>query len=153
MKKLLLILVVILLPIHLIGQQSKEKHPTPLVKFGDNVKLPLTTKEKAQIIEVYGEYANEYVFENPHRLRSLKHLLRNRIVYKTMSDNEDKKPYVNLSEVPLNNAFVEGLKRDVTFNAKNFNPLKYNFNLFTKRGGMYRIDGTNQYIIIKSQYQ
>ena len=72
---------------------------------------------------------------------------------KTIGEEENKKPYVLLSKIPLNTAFVKNLKRDSSFNPNDFNPLKYNFNLFTKNGGMYRVDGTNTYIIIKSQYQ
>ena len=80
MNKLLTILVVILLPMSILGQQTKQKNPLPLAKFDDNVKLPLTAKERAQIIEVYGESADKYVFNNPNMLRSIKHILRNHYI-------------------------------------------------------------------------
>lgn len=153
MKKLLLILVVIILPIHLIGQQKKQKNPVPLAKFDDNVKLPLTAKERAQIIEVYGEYADKYIFSKPHRLKSIKQLLRNRIVIKRITDPNSKKPCTKLSEVTLCNGFVGDLERDITFDPKTFNPLKYNFEFYSRSAAIYQVDNTDYYIIIKSQYQ
>ena len=79
MKKLFTILSLILIPLCVSGQQSKQKNPLPLVKYDDNVKLPLTAKERSQIIEVYGDYAEKHVFSNPQRLKSIKHILRNRV--------------------------------------------------------------------------
>ncbi|MBO6881408.1 MULTISPECIES: hypothetical protein [Winogradskyella] len=153
MKKLLTILVVILLPMSILGQQTKQKNPLPLAKFEDNVKLPLTAKERAQIIEVYGEYADKYIFSKPHRLKSMKQLLRNRIVIKLITDEGSIKQCTKLSEVSLCDGFVSDLKRDETFNPSTFNPLKYNFEFYSRASAMYHVDNTNYYIIIKSQYQ
>lgn len=153
MKKLLTILVVMLLPISIFGQQTKQKNPLPLAKFDDNVKLPLTAKERAQIIEVYGEDADKYVFNDPHRLKSIKHILRNRVVIKLISNENEKKPCPKLSEVSLFDGFVSDLERDKNFNPENFNPLKYNFEFYSRASAIYQVDNTNYYIIIKSQYQ
>ncbi|WP_299125318.1 hypothetical protein [uncultured Winogradskyella sp.] len=153
MKKLLTILTLILIPLFVGGQESKQRNPLPLAKYNDNVKLPLTVKERAQIIEVYGNYAEKYVFSDPNMLKSIKHILRNRVVIKLITDENDKKPCTKLSEVSILTGFVSDLERDKIFNPDSFNPLKYNFEFHSRAAGMYHVDNTNYYIIIKSQYQ
>ena len=153
MKKLLTILIVILMPFCVFGQQTQKKHPLPLAKYNDNVKLPVTANERAQIIEVYGELADKFVFNDAHRLKSIKHILRNRVVIKLITDENSKKACLKLSEVSVFNGFVPDLERDETFDPKSFNPLKYNFEFHSRAAGIYQVDNTNYYIIIKSQYQ
>lgn len=153
MNKLLTIIVVILMPMIMLGQQTKQKKPLPLAKYDDNVNLPLTAQERAQIIEVYGDYAEKHIFSKPHRLKSIKQLLRNRVEIKLISNENDKKPCPKLSEVSLCDGFVSDIKRDETFNPSTFNPLKYNFEFHSRAAAMYQVDNTNYYIIIKSQYQ
>lgn len=153
MKKLLPILVVILMPMLMFGQQTKQKNPMPLAKFDDNVKLPLTAKEKAQIIEVYGEFADKYVFNDATRLKVIKQILRNRVIIKRVIDEKNKKACPKLSEVSLFNNYVSDIERDKVFNPNDFNPLKYNFEFYSRASAMYQVDNTNYYIIIKSQYQ
>jgi len=153
MKKLLTILVVILLPLCLFGQKKTQKIPLPLAKFNENVKLPLTAKERSQIIEVYGEYAEKYIFSNSNRLRDIKQILRNRVVIKMITNRNEQKPCPSLSEVSLFNSFVPSLERDKNFDPNTFNPLKYNFQFHSTSASMFQVDNTNYYIIIKSQYQ
>lgn len=153
MNKLLTIFVVIILPMTMLGQQSKQKQALPLAKFDDNVKLPLTSKERSQIIEVYGDAADEFVFDKPYQLKNIKQILRNRVVIKTITDPNEQKTCIKLSEVPLFTSFVKDMSKDKTFDPKNFNPLKYNFEFHSRNAVMYQVDGTNYYIIIKSQYQ
>ncbi|VAW36026.1 hypothetical protein MNBD_GAMMA01-1060, partial [hydrothermal vent metagenome] len=38
------------------------------------------------------------------------------------------------------------------FNKNTFNPLKYTFDFYSRGGYMYKVDNTNYFIIIKSQY-
>ena len=149
MKKLLTILSLILIPLSMTGQQSKHKNPLHIAKYDDNVKLPLTAKERAQIIEVYGDSADKLVFSNPHMLKSIKHILRNRVIIKLITDENKKKACPKISEVSL----FEDSESDKVFNPNDFNPLKYNFNFYSRAGGIYQVDNTNYYIIIKSQYQ
>jgi len=153
MKKLLTILSFVLIPICVSGQQSKHKNPLPLAKYDDNVKLPLTIKERAQIIEVYGDSAEKFVFSNPSMLKSVKHILRNRVVIKLITEENDKKSCTKLSEVSVLTGFVADLERDKIFYPDTFNPLKYNFEFHSRAAAMYHVDNTNYYIIIKSQYQ
>ena len=153
MHKLLTILTLMLLPICVFGQQKSPKQPLPLAKFDKNVELPLTAKERQQILEVYGDKADKYVFSNKNRLKTIKQLLRNRVIIKKITDENEKKPCPKLSEVPLFNTYVPELERDQTFNPQDFNPLKYNFQFYSVGTYMYQVDNTNYYIIIKSQHQ
>ncbi len=141
------------MPFCVFGQQTKQKYPLPLAKYNDNVKMPLTSVERAQIIEVYGESANKLVFSNPHRLKSIKHILRNRVVIKLITDSKNKKVCTKLSEVSVFSSSVPDSETYETFNPNNFNPLKYDFNFYSRATGMYQVDNTNYYIIIKSQDQ
>ena len=152
MKKLLTILVVMLLPICMFGQQKTQKMPLPLVKYNENVKLPLTVNERSQIIEVYGEHADKYVFDNPNRLKEVKNILRNRVVIEK-HPNKDLSSFKRLSEVPLVNDYNKNLQYDFGANVENFNPLKYNFNFFSRNGiEYYRIDNTQYLITILPQH-
>lgn len=151
MKKLLFISALILMPLCMFSQQSQQKNPLPLAKFNDNVKMPLTANERAQIIEAYGESADKLVFNIPHRVKSIKHILRNRVVIKLITDENEKKACPKLSEVAHFTDLDSELKE--TFNPNNFNPLKYGFDFYSRSAAMYHVDNTNYYIIIKSQYQ
>jgi len=151
MKKLLIILVLLIMPLCAASQQSKQRNPLPLAKYNDNVKMPLTAKERAQIIEVYGESADKLVFNIPHRLKSIKHILRNRVEIKLITDEDSKKACPKLSEVTFSESM--DFEVDKRFNPNNFNPLKYNFNFYSRSAAIYHVDNTNYYIIIKSQYQ
>ncbi|GAA0741692.1 MULTISPECIES: hypothetical protein [Flavobacteriaceae] len=124
-----------------------------LIKYNDNVNAPLNSKELKQINEVYGDKSNEYVLNRPQRLKDIKNLLRNRIEIKLISNPNDQKQCPLLSEVPLLNYYVSDLRRDTVFNPQTFNPLKYLFNVNGLSGEMYRVDNTNYFIIIKSQFQ
>lgn len=151
MKKILIIMTLIVMPFCMSGQQSKQKNALPLAKFDANVNLPLTAKERAQIIEVYGDSAEKLVFNMPHRLKSIKHILRNRVVIKLISDVKDKKTCPKLSEVSL---FNDSNATDAkAFNPNDFNPLKYDLNFYSREAGLFQVDNTNYYIIVKSQYQ
>lgn len=153
MKKALFIFVLILMPLGMFSQQSNQKQPVPLAKFNDNVKLPLTANERAQIIEAYGESADKLVFNNPHRLKSIKHILRNRVRVEWITDEKNKKPCPKLSEVINSLPLDAKSKINTVFNPANFNPLIYGFQFYSRAAAMYQVDNTNYYIIIKSQYQ
>ncbi|MCB0400331.1 MAG: hypothetical protein KDD26_12100 [Winogradskyella sp.] len=152
MKKFLTIFILILLPLCSFGQEKSNKVPLKVIEFKDNVDLPLTAKERLQINEVYGKYAEKYVYSNTFRLKSIKDILRNRVVIEYISKESDKKDCQKLSEIPLLNSFVSDLERDKTFDPKNFNPLKYNFTFHSRGDTMYQVDNTNYFITIKSQY-
>jgi len=151
MKNLLIITALILMPLSVFGQQSNHKNPLPLAKYNDNVNLPLTAKERAQIIEAFGESADKMVFSNPHRLKSIKHILRNRVQVKLINDKNQTKPCPMLSDVTSSEDL--DAQNNKPFDLDNFNPLKYDFNFHSRSASMYQVDNTNYYIIINSQYQ
>lgn len=135
------------------AQKSKSQQPLPVIEFRDNVDLPLTANERAQIDEVYGEFAEEFVYSKPFRLKSVKNILRNRVIIERIEDNGKKKDCTKLSEVTVFNSFVKDVSRDENFDPKDFNPLKYNFLFHSRSAAIYHVDNTNYYITIKSQYQ
>lgn len=146
MKKLQFIFMLTLIPLCMFSQQSIQKKALPLVNYNYNVNMPLTAVERAQIIEAYGESAEKLVFSIPHRLKSIKNILRNRVEVKLIVNKNEKKVWPKLSE-------VSGVEKSKSFDRNNFNPLIYGFNFNTRIGATYQIDNTNYFIIIKSQYQ
>ncbi|OZV66784.1 hypothetical protein CA834_13160 [Winogradskyella aurantia] len=138
-----------------IGQtnSSPKKVPVPLAVFDDNVSAPLTLKERNYIIEAYGDYAEQYVFSKPQMLKSIKQLLRNRILIEKKSNFEKRNEATKLSEVPLFNNYVPELSRDELFDPRNFNPLKYQLEFYSLETKIYNVDGSDYVILIKSQHQ
>jgi len=136
-----------------VNAQSKTyKQPLSVINYNNNVNAPLKSKELSQIQEVYSNKAKDYVLSKPQRLKDIKNILRNRVVITTISYLQKQKKCEALSQVPLFNIYNKSLTRSV-FNELNFNPLKYNFDFYSRGTSMYRVDNTNYFIIIKSQYQ
>jgi len=149
----LVALVFCLLATSLIAQTNNQRQPLPLVTYNQNVDAPLTQIEKNQLQDVYGDKLQAYVLSQPQRLKAIKNILRNRVEVVEISNPRDQKDCKLLSEVTLFNYYVNDLKRDQLFNKSNFNPLKYNFDFYSRGSHMYRVDNTNYFIIIKSQHQ
>ena len=153
-KKLLLPLVIVftLLAISQGYTQSiSNSQLAKVINYPDNVKAPLTSNEMKMLKEVYADQLHNNVLSKPQRLKDIKHLLRNRIEIKLTSNPKDQKQCTLLSQVSLFNNYVKDLKRDTSFNPRNFNPLKYMFKFFSGGPHMYRADNTNYFIIIKTQ--
>ncbi|WP_037348978.1 hypothetical protein [Sediminibacter sp. Hel_I_10] len=133
--------------------QSQSQHrESQIVNYAENIAAPLSSSELSKIKEVYGDKAEKYVLSKPQRLKDIKNILRNRIEFITVQNPQDQKDCELLSEVPLFNYYVSGLKRDDTVSIETFNPLKYLFNYNSIGNHIYRIDNTNQYILVKSQF-
>ncbi|NIK93193.1 hypothetical protein GZ212_13605 [Mangrovimonas sp. CR14] len=133
--------------------QGKRTNPklTQTINFKTNVEDPLTDKEFKMLKEVYGDRLDELVLNKPQRLKDLKNILRNRVQFIEYPQGNDK-PYPLLSEVPLFNNYVQGLTRDAHPKKETFNPLKYNFSFYERYNLTFRIDNTNWFIIILSQF-
>ena len=115
-----------------------------------NINVIIAQQINFRIQEVYGDKTQELVFNDPIRLAFLNDLLENRIkIIESPAVGEDK--YIKLSTVTLLNKYNPSLSRDVVFDTLNFNPLKYNFNFFSKTASVYRVDNTNYLIVIKPQ--
>lgn len=134
------------------AQTNGQKQPLAIVQYNDNVNAPLTANEELQLKAVYGDNLQEYILSKPQRLKAVKNILRNRVEIIEFSDPKDQKDCELLSEVSLFNYYVKDLKRDFVFNKNTFNPLKYNFNFYSRGSHMYRVDNTNYFILIKSQH-
>lgn len=118
----------------------------------NNLDGKLTKKEKQFIVEVFGDKADELVFNDVNFLKSIKHLLRNRITIKKIAPNSKGKKGLLLSQVAMSNDYVLQKKENVN-SIENFNPLKYKMAFFSKGTYMYIIDNTDYVIQIKSQYR
>ena len=133
------------------SQSNQKQKPLQHVVYNDNVDAPLTANELAQIVEVYGEHAEEDILSKPQRLKDVKHILRNRVEIIELP-GKDLSSFENLSAVPLFNHYNKGLSRDASYNPSTFNPLKYQFNFYSREGSKtYRFDNSQFLVIIKSQ--
>lgn len=146
MKKLLCFIVIIITSVSIYAQRSSDFVQSRAC-IDDNTKTALTQNERSFINEVYGDYAEKLFYNNAQRLKYVKHILRNRVFIEYL-ENKDLNSIKNLSEVPLVKDLNPNLRRDVSYNKNTFNPLKYNFNFFSRQESSkyYRIDNT-QYLI------
>ena len=131
---------------------SRLYSPLEVVQYDSNVNTPFSATELSQLNEVYGASLDKEILSRPNRVLAMKNLLRNRIVIENRSKPKDQKKCTLLSEVPLFDAFVSTLQRDSVFNPQEFNPLKYAFSFYSQGEHMYRVDGTDYFIIVKSQH-
>lgn len=129
----------------------KNQGPQP-VSFKSNTKASLNNAELAKLKEVYGADLKTEILDRPARVLTIKEILRNRVIVREITDPNKQKPCPKLSEIPLFDAFVSTLKRDVVFNPKSFNPLKYDFKYHKPGFQLIRVDNTNYFIIIKPQH-
>ncbi len=128
--------------------QSSQK-----VTYNDNITLPLSAKENAQIKEVYGVYSENDVMNRPQRLKDIKNILRNRVEV-IDAGMKDLSGLPKLSEVELFNDLVSTMTRDLVFSPNDFNPLKYKFNFYSRDTTKYYwVDNTSFLIKIKPQHQ
>ena len=136
------------------NSQNSNRHYLPLevVHYNTNVSAPFSVDEIVQLNEVYGAFLDKEILSRPQRVLAMKNLLRNRIIIENRPNPKDQKKCTLLSEVPLFDAFVSTLQRDSAFNPQEFNPLKYTFSFYSRGEQMYRVDGTDYFILVKSQH-
>jgi len=155
MKRLLLLVsfFAVIFTAQNVNAQGNRKLKTQPVNYGDNVEAPFTARELSMLKEVYQDKLEEYVLSKPQKAKDLKHLLRNRIEIKRNSEliNYIDK-YELLSKQGLFNYYNSNLTYDKNFNPSNFNVLKYNLQFFGNGTNIYRIDNTDYFIYIKSQF-
>jgi hypothetical protein len=135
------------------AQITNQKQALPIVQYDQNVEEGLTKVEQEQLKAVYGNELHNQVLSKPHRLKAIKNILRNRVEILEFPNPNDQKNCTLLSDISLFNYYVPELKRDIVFNVNTFNPLKYNFEFYSRGAHMYRVDNTNYFILIKSQHQ
>ncbi|WP_179005412.1 hypothetical protein [Winogradskyella forsetii] len=149
MKKFLLVLPLLFFSIATFSQNKSGI----TIQYPENVEAPLTKEEKAMIEEVYQSKTKELVYDDEQFLKDIKHLLRNRITIYQDSNPKTQKKGMLLSDTPLFNKHNKDLKRDVDFDLKNFNPLKYELDFFANGTYVYRIDNTDYFIQVTSQHR
>lgn len=130
---------------------AQNTNPSNEINFANKTRTPLTALEKKQINEVYGQFAQKEIYSRENRVVFMKQLLRERLEIKKVTAHPKQQTMAKLSEVPLFDVFNNKLKRDRRFNPKNFNPLKYRLNFYSKSFQTYHVDGKDYYIIIKPQ--
>ena len=103
------------------SQNSNRRYlPLKVVQYDANVNVPFSATEMLQLAEVYGSFLEKEILNRPNRVLFMKNLLRNRIVIENRPDPKDQKKCPLLSEVPLFDAFVPTLQRDLGFNTQKF---------------------------------
>jgi hypothetical protein len=123
------------------------------IEFNANVASPLTNRELQLITEAFGSKTQSLVLDNAAYLQDLKNLLRNRIRIEKVSDASKQKKVRLLSEIPLNKTHNPAVTREQEFNINTFNPLKYQMDFFSNGTYLYRVDDTDYFITITSQYR
>lgn len=102
---------------------------------------------KEFVKEVFGSHSDDLVFNSKSsRLKLFKNFLSR---FKIELHPEYKgKNFNTLSEVELNDKYNKNLKRDVKMDVSSFNPLKYNFQMFSKKRQFFRFKNSDYIIII-----
>lgn len=99
------------------------------------------------VYEVFQEQSEKLVFnEKSSRFKMYVNFL-DRFSIENHPEFKGKK-FDNLSKITLNNKYNKNLKRDFFMDAKTFNPLKYNFEMFSKKKQIIRFNETDFFIII-----
>lgn len=100
------------------------------------------------VTEVYGD---NFAASNPTLVTAFGTLLTTRIVFRAEAETSDEK-YPRLSTLGLNNktnplipAFSGG------FDLNTFNPLRYQFDFFSDKTQIIRIDGTDLLMFVEPQ--
>jgi hypothetical protein len=97
-------------------------------------------------------YGSEFLQHNPELLDPLVLLLRDRIAYQFEVAPPDEK-FPKLSSFPLMNKANPSVNAPdpAAFDVTTFNPLIYNWDFFSDRVQVFRIDGTDYLMIVQPQ--
>ncbi|MBG24589.1 MULTISPECIES: hypothetical protein [Croceibacter] len=115
-------------------------------------KIPSDSQVVTLVEEVYSENSEKEIFNRKARYNFIKNLLQKRIVVTSDKDILNKiEDEVYLSEVPVFNTFNASLKKPLSFNLANFNPLIYNINWYDVKPHYYKIDNQNLLLIVFPQ--
>lgn len=152
MQRLLFIITFLILSNNFVIAQSNELYLNrDVVNVNPNLTPHFSNLERSMLQTVFGVHLQDHLQRNPLQELFFKDIFRNRVIVKNIDNPRDQKSCPLLSEVPLFNYFVKGLKRDKVFNPLTFNPLKYKFPFYSKNTTIFRVDGTNYFIFIRPQ--
>lgn len=141
-NKIALLFLLFMTGIMVTGYAQEQEAPFKLRKYA-----PDMGNFEKHVKEAYGEKANELVFEEPSRLKTIKNIYQNSIVV-VESAYKFKKNVSELSTVPLLKRYNSSVSR-TSFFPETFNPLKFRFDFYSNEKQFFHVDGTNYYIIIK----
>lgn len=130
-----------------------EKTDRTLIPYQDNLRAPLTKRELQMVTEVFGGETKSMVLDDAAYLNDIKNLLRNRISIQEVTEPSKQKKTKLLSQIPLNKTYNSNLTRDNNFDKGSFNPLKYQLDFFENGTYLYKVDNTNYFIQVTSQYR
>ncbi|MFN8275352.1 MAG: hypothetical protein U0X58_10805 [Flavobacteriaceae bacterium] len=103
------------------------------------------------IREVYADAAESLFFKpNSTRLKLTTNFLQRVYIVKDAKYKATKLP--SLSSISLINDYNPGLTREAVFDPKTFNPLKYDFDMFSKSRSIIKVDDTDYAIIIEPRH-
>tara|TARA_Y100001978_G_C23580649_1_gene378806 strand:+ start:32 stop:463 length:432 start_codon:yes stop_codon:yes gene_type:complete len=118
---------------------QSNKHDSWIIKFDQNVYLPLTEQEEIFIISAFGKNFFKRIVETNALEIYYKDILRNRVkvLFKKYHEGESLN---KLSSLHNTNRI---------FDKNNFNPLIYDFDFESKKSQAYRVEDTDYIVIIK----
>ena len=140
-----LIIFIYLLLFNFSGFSQERERKSWISSFPENVNLPLSSSEIDKIESAYDDksYLNK-IYSSKALMKEFKDILRNRV--KIEQENIKDISYAPLLSSIKFHGNKKLLKRK--FDLKFFNPLLYDFDFFSKKKKIYRVDGTNYLIII-----
>ena len=130
-----------------IAQNNSERYVKWTTHYPSNIDAPFSKSELNKLEEVYDQNLKNKILDRPIRVKDIKDILRNR-VYIYQENIKDLSNIGLLSELALFDIYNKKIIRPV-FDINNFNPLLYNFNIFSKLKQTYRVDNTSYLIVIK----
>lgn len=142
--RLIFLVFIIFISFNFSGFSQDSKRNSWITVYHDNVHFPLTDAEANKIESAYGKHYLNEIKSSKSLLKDLKDILRNRVSIE-IERNKDISKFPPLSSIKLNE---KASSIEKIFSVKNFNPLKYNFDFYSKIKQIYRVEGTNYIIII-----
>lgn len=120
--------------------------------------LQAQEKEKIniQVNKIEGYINEAYATQNvsikesrPNVHKGLTELLTKRVYF--MKSNRVIEKAAFISSQPLFKKYNQNIQNYTVFNPSSFNPLRYNLPFWSVSATMYRLDGTDYYLIIEGQ--
>jgi len=114
---------------------QSNKHDSWIIKFDQNVNLPLTEQEEVFLISAFGNKFFKRIVEINALEIYYKDILRNRVQFLN-------KKFILGENIPKLSSISNG-NTPTVFNQKRFNPLLYDIDFESSENQIYRVDGTH----------
>lgn len=106
-------------------------------------------KIEGYINEVYSAQNVLIKESRPNVHRGLTELLNKRVYF--LKSNKVIEKATLISSQPLFNKYNQNIQNYTVFNPSSFNPLRYNLPFWSVSASIYRLDGTDYYLVIEGQ--